>query len=1165
GIYRKTDSLWLPIENIPKDSLTIFHDLLPLGRDSLWIAADYGAVLLGSGSMLLITENGPATITSTKPPTDRNAFANVYQIYQDRQDNLWLVRSGYDKELLLIPNWKKNLFQPKRWSFFPTRAKGCPLGLRPNIFQASDGSYWITSYSEESGIYHFKHLLSLWQYYDLTALGGNNVVLSVVETSDGILWFGGNGCLYAFQKGRMHFYPQEELRLPISSLQLLQAQDGSLWLAGVNASVFSIDYGRKYFDGFQELHFQGTAKEHGNIFLSREGRLVLAEQGSYGFRSYGVEDGLPAAPTAVLIDREGTLWIYGSHNGIAAVARFNKDHGEMDLFPDLSWSISASAAAQDSSGRLWFGSMGDPAGNFRGGFVVYEPVGNGYRKRRIILDNDTYNRINCIVVAVDGSLWAGGSYLMRCDSTDWKPIIEPKELQRGWFDHLLAASDGGIWAAKGGGGVYRCLRGAWAKSTRENGLAGVMVSCLLETKDGILAATETGISWFDGRSWTTYALPEQIVVPRESGSLRLDHEGRVWINLAPRDWYFRALKPNRSIKNGRFLCISYCKDHSPPQADFSVYPYRLIMPASPYIAWYGRDPWSVTAEKDLTYSYRLNDGPWSAFTSVTSVRLPDLPSGSYTFEVRARDRDGNIQAEPKQIKFYVVPPVWRQPWFAALISFFTLLILSLLGILSLKNQKLALANREIEQASAFKERFYMNLSHELRTPLTVILAVLAKAENLTGEELKQPMTVIRRHADYLRRLVNQLLEFRRMESGSVRLQVSAGDLVGTVKETMQLFDWLAGEHRLLFTLLCTENSLPAWFDHSKVETILINLISNAFKYTPEGGRVTVALRRVRLSDNNPVSSRRLKSKQTEPVEWAEIVVADTGIGIPQDRLEHIFERFYTVEHPGRLYYDSIGVGLDLTREIVELHKGTIQVHSIEQQGSTFTVRIPIDRRAFAADEIVEQRPIGPQQLSPELMEEIERERAALMISADRRQTLKEPAASILIVEDHPDLRRLLSDLLRPYFKVTEIDNGRAAFTQAVETVPDLIVSDVMMPEMDGIEATRSLKRHPATNHIPVVLLTVRREIEHRVEGYETGADAYLTKPFEPEELMAVIDTLLENRKKLQQKFRQEIVIKPTDVTIHESEKVFLEKCLQVVESHLDDPDFHIDRFCREIG
>ena len=1148
-----------------------YNKALSINSDTLWMTCELGAILHTKTHSILYTLYGTFDLSSPiHNVTHQTFFMDFYDVYQDIYGNLFfIVLQKTRADLVYIPDWRNNLNHRDKWYSYPIQQQGNATSLRPRIIQASDGEYWIYTYNEEYGLVHFSHPSSRWIFIDLGELGGTNVVLSASETDDGNLWFGGNGFLYVYRDGQFIVYTPEEIRLPFSGIHLLQARDGAIWLACLNSHVYRIDYSRKRWQIINDLNFQLETSSGEQYFIEKD-RRIIKHKTDGSWISLDQTDGLIDIPLTIIEAKDGDLWVAGSHKGVAAASFYDGQQWERITFPDLSWSIAYTAALAADDGRIWFGSMSDPTGPFKGGCVVLTPGENGYSIEHIVSERESFNRICSLAQDTSGRIWAAATHLLYFENNMWNLIQEPEDLQYGWLDHILAASDGSLWIAKGGVGVYRIYANTWEKYSTEQGLPSNMVSNLLEINGDIIAATDMGLSRFDGKSWSPFITVDKISILRESGELKGNAHKHLWINKTPRDWYFRALKTEKTINIREFLTINYQSENQPPTTRLITFQQKLNKPANQYIVWRGNDPMESTSSVDLTYSYRIGENPWSPFTTENSLQMLNMQEGQYRFQVRARDADGNIDPSPAIAEFRVLPPIWKQGWMILLMSFFGSVILGLMISITYKNRKLIEAKSKIEEAAAFKERFFENISHEFRTPLTMILGVISnwtKIKIREDEEIKQ-IKIVQRHSLYLLRLVNQLLEFRHLESESKRLQVSQGDLGHFIRQLLDLFAPLAKEHNIQLKFnSVVENKV--WFDHEKVETVLMNLLSNSLKYTQDYGRVTVSINYTNIVAQNKKnnSKHKVDTNATDNL-WVEVKVADTGIGITPERMEHIFDRFYSVDHPGKLYYDSIGVGLDLTKELVEHHHGKIDVESVVGSGTTFTICFPVNRASYNQKEIsTDLQTRRNMNLTPEQIEEIRHEREQLDPHVFNHLTEQgmERKTLILIVEDHPDMRDLLQDWLKNSYDVMTAVNGREALLIALANVPDLILTDVMMPELDGLELTRQLKTNKITCHIPVVLLTIKNEIEHRVEGIEAGADAYLGKPFVQEELAAVISNLIKNRQELRERFSRELVVKPKDIVVTELDEDFLEHCIKIVEENISDPDFHVDEFCRDIG
>ena len=536
----------------------------------------------------------------------------------------------------------------------------------------------------------------------------------------------------------------------------------------------------------------------------------------------------------------------------------------------------------------------------------------------------------------------------------------------------------------------------------------------------------------------------------------------------------------------------------------------------------------MTPKDQLLYTYRLDEGDWSPFTQHTSQTWYNLPAGSHVFEVRARDRDLNIDPTPARIAFTVLPPPWRQPWFILVIG--SLLLAIILLILHLIRaheahitQQLRYEKQKAQQQLEIDESrlaFFTNISHELRTPLTLITGpVETLLRKLQDVDLKEQALLIKRNADRLLNLVNQLLDIRKLQAGKLQLKPTENDLIAFARGIVASLQPSAQQKQLTLSCETDMPRLKAVFDTDTLEKVLVNLISNAIRFTDEEGKITVTT----CAQDSQI----------------ELIVEDNGIGIPQDQHDRIFERFYRVDREGRT--SGTGIGLSLARELVQLHGGTLSVESPvnpsdkKRPGSRFIAKIPLKQGESTSSE-------------------------RFTFDRDEASQETDTLPTILIVEDDDDMRHYVGSILAQEYRLLEASNGRQGFQLAQQNIPDLIISDIMMPKMDGIELCRRLKNDENTSHIPIILLTAKGSEEAQVEGLETGADAYVTKPFSQAVLKARLANLLESRRRLQAHFQEDPSIPLQRITSNPVDEKFLKRAVDIVEAHLADYDFAIGEF-----
>ncbi len=552
------------------------------------------------------------------------------------------------------------------------------------------------------------------------------------------------------------------------------------------------------------------------------------------------------------------------------------------------------------------------------------------------------------------------------------------------------------------------------------------------------------------------------------------------------------------------------------------------------------------------------DERWSGWTHENDRSYTNLPPGQYRFRVRARDARGVVGGDAVYA-FSVLRP-WYRSWAAyvayALFACGALVVIWKVQLRraqqGLQRDRERLELEQLRELDRMKSRFFTDISHEFRTPLTLILGPIGQMlREVTASDLRPRLQQVRRNAEYLARLISQILDLSKLESGTMRLRAAEGDLAPLLQSIVPQFASLAEQQEidLQFEMPSSSDSddLVLYFDREVLEKILNNLLANALKFTPRGGTVRMKV--------HSLPPDRLRSRNSRALGSIEIAISDTGIGIARDQLPQIFNRFYQVES-GRSR-EGIGVGLALVKELVELHGGTITVESELGEGTTFVIRLPKGRDHLAPDQVV--RDAGAPLLAPATPAT---DAIDYVPTSDARP---DDARTILIVEDHAGVRSFLRNHLWPHYRVLEAKDGTEGFDVAMSSLPDLVLSDVMMSPMNGYDLCRTLKHHDKTCHIPVVLLTGRAAHEDKLTGLDTGADCYIIKPFDPSELLLQVRNLINQRRLLRERFSSAVVLKPSEMTVTSMDEAFLSRVLSVIEQSMSDPEFDVERLGREVG
>jgi len=530
-----------------------------------------------------------------------------------------------------------------------------------------------------------------------------------------------------------------------------------------------------------------------------------------------------------------------------------------------------------------------------------------------------------------------------------------------------------------------------------------------------------------------------------------------------------------------------------------------------------------------------------------------------------------------------------------------LLLLFFVGMLFIRQRRIRMALKEqklvhdlelkkvesdkLKELDKMKSRFFANISHEFRTPLTLILGPLEEFKSkINDRDSQNKLTIIQRNALRLQNLINQLLSLSKLETGKMKLQVRERDAIPLVRGYVQSFESLAKQKGIELVFKAQRDGIPLWVDQDKLETILFNLLSNAFKFMGGGGRIVVKIAVIRWPLAISEEEKKLIANSKKPKadfknQAVEITISDTGKGILPDHLPHIFDRFYQADDARSNYQEGTGIGLALTKELVELHHGTISIESELDKGTTITLVLPTGKEHFKSEDFAsvnepEEKVGDPlikveQESYPEIVNETEGNKEKIEEEVVREDNIK---PLLLIVEDNADMRYYIRSNISGEFRLTEAEDGKQGFEKAIEKVPDLIISDVMMPKMDGMELCRKLKTDERTSHIPVILLTAKASMEDRLEGLATGANDFLTKPFDHQELLIRIKNLIHQRKKLQEQFAQKAkllgltqVLKLPEYGINSADQKFLKKAIDIVNAHMDYEDFTTETFRQEIA
>lgn len=1021
---------------------------------------------------------------------------------------------------------KLNILTPAKQALTLTKRKqtGTWSAFMPvDIFQDRNGDIWFADY--KSGIIRYSSRKKVWKLFDRTEheqlKGGWQS--RILQHPDGTIFISCFGALSAFDGTGIQAVPLPEGQRNPSSMFLTQT--GKLFLnfkrqtfiVDKNQNTFNFVYHGKYApesetaEGnllfkyptpgmfyystplkaqYKNLHYHGRSADGRDWFLSNT-REVIQKKGNE-WLTFSVEDGLMRRPYLVGVTANKIAWAFGLHYGSPAVTLFTERGPKRFVNKSLNAFPARIIHYESRDEKQWFAvhhQTGIKDGNWRllslsitenGNRVVWE---NHYRMTTEI------GAISTIGETPEGALWMLGTSAAELDPTTgemrainlsiepsvhqiWSSLTEKKQLFIGVFQN-------GLWKYDATG---------FSRFPLPKPFQNISPLSITRLEDqSLLLVVDEGLLRYDGSSWT---LTHEIEKVSSSQRPTFFHN-RQCIAVQAEQSFFVNL--NNSV-------LTLVNDRMAPTVDLHLPATEVGTPGNLLASFNAVDPWHHTNRNQLEYSYRLDYGSWTIFTRQNNRMFLNLTPGPHHLQLRARDAFFNISPETATASFSVEFPIWLQPSFYLPVLSMSALVLTLgIKLLQAKQKQYRTELSHAKNMEKMKSRFFTNISHEFRTPLTLILTPV---ENLLRQTPKHTqLSLIQRNAKRLLRLVNQLLDIRKLEAGRLNLHPILDDLARFTRDVCAGFNEAIEQKNGTLIISTGEKPIFTEFDPDKMEKILYNLLSNALKFMNSSIQVTLS------------SSR----------ETVTISINDDGPGVPEAERETIFDLF----HQSPTTEGGTGIGLSYVKELVGLHGGTIYEHNRPEGGACFTLTIPV--RTTEATNVSNRRTIsnGPR---------------------------------LLLVEDNADLRLMLRSELESVFKVTESPDGENGLSKARESLPDIIISDVMMPKMNGNDLCKTLKNDPLTSHIPILLLTARSAANHEIEGLKCGADDYLAKPFNTAVLKARLETLLENRRRLHHKFAEDPSVNLQELAPSNLDKQLLRNAEKIIAENLSNEDFTIDDF-----
>lgn len=1123
----------------------------------------------------------------------------INTIYRDKEGTLWIGTGGGGMNVLAPGNERGEKATFTRYLHNPEERKSIPDNDITAFCEDHKGILWMGSLN---GLIAYDRKAETFQLFthktgNPNSLSSNRINLNALaEDHEGNLWIGTENGLNKLDRERKkmtRFFhnPTDPASLSSNDVHSIMAdRTGIIWIGTIGGGVNKLDPNKRHFatlrhDPFNPNSLSSNAVRaicegsDGMLWIGTEGGgLNRFDPAKGAFTFYRYKPGNPAGLKsdfvgAITEDSDGNLWIgYGGGNYYSSfgrgITKMNKSTGEFVLTLESSREATLDADVftiyEDKRNVLWVGT--------ENGFWTYERKSK--RTAYFPYDPDNFSGISdywvyTILEDSNENIWIGtGSKALNKYDRKTQTFkhyrhdpADPRSISSNSVKSIYEDTKGNLWFGTSGGGLclYDPASDGFTAYLEKHGLPDNTVYGILEDDEGNLwLSTNLGLSCFSPTAG-------RFINFDESDGLQSNQFSTGYVNAGASykgkdgTLYFGGQNGLNIIRPAE---ITFNKNIPPVViTQFSVFdkPLPVSKLNNEIVLTYDQNFFSFefaalnfTNSHKNRYAYQLEnfDQDWIFSGTRRYAGYTNLDPGEYLFRVKAANNDGVWNEAGTAVKISILPP-WWQSWWAYVLYILTgsgVLWWTFVYVISRERLRAALKLQQLEAAKMqeidqLKSRFYTNISHEFRTPLTLILGpvekLLYQSESNTVKPLYQ---LIQRNAQRLLTLVNQLLDLSKLETG-LKIEARKGDIVRFLDTVFLSFNQLAEIHKISYSVKLPSTPAMANFDADKLEKIATNLLTNAFKFTPEGGSVS--------------ASAWLESMDAHsgPVQL-KIEVTDTGVGIPADQLYLIFNRFYQANNTNG-QSEGMGIGLALSRELTELLGGRISVSSAEGKGSTFTVFLPLHLETEASPDFSPFSRPGTPPAEVSLAEVREEEGG---ISSDNQE---KEVPTLLVIEDNPEVRQFICQQLPTGYHLLEAGNGKEGIERAIAHIPDLIVCDIMMPDIDGMEVCRQLKSNELTCHIPVILLTARAGTDDRLAGLTHGADDYITKPFRMAELVVRIKNLIEQRKLLRKRFGKEMVLQPKGTPVTSTDEKFLRRVLAIVEEHIADESFGVEIFARE--
>ena len=1094
----------------------------------------------------------------------------VQQLIEDQHGHVWIL--GRDEGLFCYDG-----------KAIRTYFKEAPMNTdMRKICQTSDGTIWLGTMSQ--GLFKMEG----GEFKRIQTVGNQPIAELYANRKDEVMiGYDGAGIgIYSPKTGALTNNPYYSLEVDLTKSKVYSiAEDasGNIWLGLLQKGIFMQP---KQITEFEYLGFKlgkhniiGEACVN-STFIDSKGRCWI---GTDKDRLYCLDhkhqlvkhytEGVPSTIMSIAEAADGRIWIGSYGEGLGYLDANGSNWHKLPIYQASSgFSIQAS-----KRGDVWIGTMGqgllrlDGSGNLKKAYTTTPEAAKQDKQNRI-----TNDFISKMAISPDGRrLYVATTMGVCCldiEKDSWTSTFGKNCLNYGTPSRVVKEYDGRLWIGTNDGLYsYDLKKKDLQLYTTEEGLTDNGIASIEQDKEGRLwIGTDHGLCSLDPKT----GLAQSFFVDdglqsnefSDGASCANDRSDRcvmVFGGVGGISW-FHPERVKQAKWDAKVCLVSFIVNRQPVNSNSMSGGYHICdttaiaanrFQLSSHDNTFAIQFSTLTYDnpEHITYLYSINGENYIRLQpGINELTFTHLPPGTYRFRVKAERN--NIETPEKSFTVIIHSPWYRSAWAWCLYLMAAGIALWQIILTRRRREQNRLRLQEhihAEEMSDAKLRFFMNISHEIRTPMTLIVTpLLSLIKNEKDPQRKGVYETIKRNAERILSLINQMMDLRKIDKGQMQMRMTETDLIAFVKDIYDLFENQAKTKTLTLTYEHDTDRLPVWIDRRNFDKVIMNILSNAFKFTPSGGHIDI---RTTHDDNH-----------------ARISISDDGEKIPEDKLDKIFERFYQTASTVNDRHVGTGIGLDLTRSLVELHHGTIEAHNLEK-GCEFIVTIPLGNSHLRPDEIEEVRSqetggenqdleTGSQEDMLMMEEMLHPEESIVEHPNNRRLT-------IVIAEDDTEISDYLDSELSRDYDVRVCENGRVALSETLRTIPDLVISDVMMPEMDGNTLCSKLKSNPSTNYIPVILLTAKNRDEDKLEGLETGADAYIVKPFNMDILRRTIINLINTHQLMRLKYgrNDDLEEKVNDVKMKSPDEKLLERVMSSINNHLNDSDLSVDMIAEEVG